>query len=246
MTAPALVLLPGLDGTGLLFRPLLAALPPRCDPRVVAYPVGDSASYEEALPRVLEALPRSGRFVMLSESYSGPLALKAAALQPDGLAGVVLCATFVSNPQRLVSRRLAGLVRPWLFRWFPTFTQVKALLGGYATPELRLLSRDALSKVEPSVLAARVRSILAVDVEAELRDCAVPVLYLRGERDRVVPLRNLRRMQQLLPSMEVSVLPAPHLVLQTQPVLAAKRIVQFLDDLDSDAGAGAADSRASP
>lgn len=222
-----LVLLPGLDGTGVLMRPLLAALPAEPAPVVVAYPSDEILGYDALLERVLAALPRGRPFVLVGESYGGPLALRAAAMRPPGLAGLVLCATFVRNPHPWLPRWTKHAVTPGLLGLFPKMSQAKMLLGGYSTPELRALSAEALARVRPEVLAARVRDVLAVDVAAELASCPVPVLYLRGTKDGVVPRWNARAIRRIRPSVEVVDLPAPHLVLQTQATAAAAAITRF-------------------
>lgn len=231
MTLPTLVLLPGLDGTGLLFRPLLEALPPSPAARVVAYPPDRELGYEALLPLVLDALPADGPFILLGESFSGPLALMAAARRPAGLAGVVLCASFDRCPHPYVPRWVGSLVRPGLLRIVPGFSQVKGLLGCYATPALKALVRKALAMVAPEVFACRLRAVLAVDVTAELARCPVPLLYLRGSRDWVVPFWNARRVRRVLPAAVVRVYPSPHMVLQTQPRLAAEALVRFAEQV---------------
>lgn len=143
----SLVLLPGLDGTGALFQPLLEHLPKDLKPIVVSYPGSDCLSYHELLPIVLRALPTDAPFVILGESFSGPLALMTAATCPRGLAGVVLCATFVRNPLLLRARWLRHLVRPFAFRLYPQFSAAKALLGGYSTLELRVSLAKTLAAV---------------------------------------------------------------------------------------------------
>jgi len=225
-----IVLLPGLDGTGVLFRPFLEHLPAELTPIVVSYPPDQELSYSELLQIVMENLPREP-FVLLGESFSGPLALMAASTGPAGLRAVVLSATFVQNPTVLRFPSLAPIVRPFAFRHYAQFTAVKALLGQYATPELRLLTKNAIGAVRPEVIAHRVRSVVSVNVERELRECPVPILYLQGARDLVVPKRNLREIRKSLPSIQVAVMDAPHMVLQTQPAASAQAIAEFLSNL---------------
>jgi hypothetical protein len=47
---------------------------------------------------VRAALPTRGRFVLLAESFSGPLAIRIAADPPSALVGLILCVTFARNP----------------------------------------------------------------------------------------------------------------------------------------------------
>jgi pimeloyl-ACP methyl ester carboxylesterase len=116
MPATTIVLLPGLDGTGELFRPLLAHLPPALQPIIVRYPGNEQLGYDVLLERVLGALPARERFIILGESFSGPLALMAADTRPAGLEAIVLCATFVRSPLWIRAAWLRHLVRPWAFR----------------------------------------------------------------------------------------------------------------------------------
>ena len=226
-----IVLLPGLDGTGVLFRPFIEHLPAELTPSVVSYPSDKQLSYSDLLSIVLESLPREEPFVLLGESFGGPLALMAAATRPRGLTAVVLSATFVQNPTLLRFPWLAPIVRPFAFRRYSQFTAVKALLGQYSTPELRALTKEAIGAVRPEVIAHRVRSVVKVNVEKELVECPVPILYLRGSRDLVVPRRNAREIQKLLPSVRVSTMNAPHMILQTQPAASVEAISDFLSTL---------------
>ena len=225
-----IVLLPGLDGTGVLFRPFLSQLPTQhLEPIVVSYSPTECLGYDELLPVVTRNLPTDSPFVLLGESFSGPLALTAAAKSPPGLRAVVLCATFIQNPTWLRWQQLARFVRPFAFRLYPKFSAAKALLGGYASPELRALVGEAIGAVRPEVLACRVRAVFNVNVRRDLAACPVPVLYLRGSRDLVVPSHNLREIQAALPAVQVTTLQAPHMVLQTQPAASASAIASFLE-----------------
>src|SRR5437879_7548351 len=94
-----------------------------------------------------------------------------AAEAPAGLRGVILCASFAANPIRWFPRFARRFVRPVFFRGKPRFPQIRALLGRYETPELRELLLKANSAVSPSVMAARARAILDVDVISQFKAC---------------------------------------------------------------------------
>ncbi len=230
MTATSIVLLPGLDGTGTLFRPFVAHLPPSLRPIVVSYPATEQLRYSELLERATRALPSGEPFVILGESFSGPLAIMAAATCPAGLQAVVLCATFVRNPLWIPASLLRHLVRPWAFRLYPKFSAAKALLGGYSSAELRESLAAAIGAVKPEVFATRIREVLAVDVSDQLLQCPVPILYLRGTRDLVVPKHNSSEIAAASRVVTVRSIDAPHMVLQTRPVEAAAAILEFLQN----------------
>ncbi len=229
MSATSIVLLPGLDGTGVLFSPLLPHLPPSLWPIVVRYPGNEQLGYEALLERVMDALPAVERFIILGESFSGPLAVMASARHPPGLEAIILCSTFVRNPLWIRPPLLRHLARPFLFRWYPLFSMAKALLGGYASSELRASFSEAMATVTPEVLAYRVREVLQVDVSAQLTRCPVPVLCLRGSRDLVVPGHNAAEIARTARHVIMATIAAPHMVLQTRPVEAAAAITRFIE-----------------
>ncbi len=96
--SPVLVLLPGLDGTGKLFAEFLKALDSSIGTLVVTYPKDVPMNYDQLEALVTAALPTDRPFVLLGESFSGPLAIRIAARRPEFLVGLVLCVTFARNP----------------------------------------------------------------------------------------------------------------------------------------------------
>lgn len=229
-----LLLLPGMDGTGLMFEPLLKALPDWLQPTVVAYPTQEPLDYEGLFPLVRSACPPTGEFVVLAESFSGPLAVMLAASDPPGLRGVILCASFIQCPLWAPFRWIAAAARPVYFRLTPTWAARWALLGRHGTDDrLNRLFATATSTVGPAAMAARARAVAGVDVTAELRLCQVPLLYLIAKYDRVVGPSCLSAIQREKPDTQVVELAGPHLLLQALPVEAAHEVGQFITKIKS-------------
>ncbi len=221
-----LVLLPGLDGTGRLFAPLLTELPQWLDPKVITYPADEPLPYEALLESIRATLP-AGPFFVLGESFSGPLAVLLAAAEPTRVRGVVLAASFATSPVWLP---LAALwCRSVIFRWQPRFALRALLTGRDAPPELLSELAAALASVSAGVIAFRVRQIAKVDARAALRASTAPLLYLRATHDRLVRRRSLDQIAQVRPDCESVALDAPHFVLQRQPERAAAAIASFIE-----------------
>jgi pimeloyl-[acyl-carrier protein] methyl ester esterase len=225
-----LVLLPGLDGTGVLFRPLLAALPSTLTPVVIGYPTRERLGYSELHKLVVGKLPKNDPYVIVGESFGGPLSLRIAAESPRGLRGVILAGSFVSCPFAAVPQWMEHLVHPWPFQAFPWFIKLKSRLGIYETSEHSSLSMEAISQVAPTVFAHRIREIIRVDVANELKACTVPIMYLQGQRDMIVSSANLRRILALKPTVHVVSIRSSHMILKTQPVAAAHAISEFVQN----------------
>lgn len=222
----SLVLLPGMDGTGRLFGPLLHALGGEVRAQVVAYPSEVELDYDDLAGLVRRALPSGEPFVILAESFSGPVAVEVAASRPPGLAGLILCASFVVSP---VPRWLRFFVTAALFRCgvSPALLRFFVLNGG-APREAAEEAVAAVRSVAPKVLAARLRAVLEVDASEALRNCPVPILYIAGSHDRLVGSRGLAAIRRGRPDVESVEIQGPHFLLQARPEAAARVILDRL------------------
>ena len=63
-----LILLPGLDGTGKLFKPILDALPNSLDIQIINYDADKKLSYNELVEYVKQKLPKED-YVLLAEDF---------------------------------------------------------------------------------------------------------------------------------------------------------------------------------
>jgi pimeloyl-ACP methyl ester carboxylesterase len=178
-------------------------------------------------PLVEAAIPDGQEFVILGESFSGPLALQLAARQPPGLRGIILCASFARSPLPFFTRWFRRLIRPWWFRVIPRWLIRRELLGRFDQPALAHMVEAAIAGVHPAVLAARARAILDVDVSAQLQVCQVPILYLAAAEDRLVSRKSLAHIRRVQPRVEAVTLVSPHLLIQATPEDAARVIQAF-------------------
>jgi pimeloyl-[acyl-carrier protein] methyl ester esterase len=222
-----------MDGTGLLVQPLLAALPDSLSPIVLRYPGDRPLTYEELLPIVMATIARHGRFVLLGESFSGPLAVMIASTRPAGLAGLILCASFVTAPRRFIRPLVQAFARAPLFASYLPYKRLGVRLLGLADPAHRRMFDDMERLVKPSVVAHRVRMVFRTDVRNALRSCQVPMLYIQAKKDLLVPRRNLREIQKIKPEIQVVSIDSSHSILQNHPVAAARAIETFIHSLHS-------------
>lgn len=223
------MLLPGLDGTGELFRPLLAELPDWIHPVVVSYPRDRQLGYAELLPIAAAALPTAGPFAILGESFAGPLAVMLAAGKPAGLTGVILCASFVKKPFRTLPAWLGLLCVGPIFRLWPAVLRLRSLPMRKELGDLLPLALAAIRSVRPEVVAARVRALLRVDTEPQLSDLAVPLLYLQALRDPLIRGHNAAGIGSIRPDARLVRIDTRHFLLQLEPKRAAAAIVAFIE-----------------
>ncbi len=219
-----------MDGSGELFAAFIAALGDAAQVLVVAYPPGAALDYEGLVRFAGARLPPDQPYVLLGESFSGPVAIALAARPAPGLVGLILCCTFARNPTPVfklfkrclgllpISAAFTGLVSPFL-------------LGTGSHPALRASLRRVLERVSAPVMRVRLRAVLDVDYSAQMRAVTVPILYLQATRDCVVFAGSARHLTTLQPGMQVVRIPGPHLLLQTAPNDTAMSVTRFLETL---------------
>jgi pimeloyl-ACP methyl ester carboxylesterase len=221
-----LVLLPGLDGTGDLFTPFVSALG-GIPHQVISYPPDRAVDYAEHQAYAVAKLPADEDFVLLAESFSGPIGISIAASRLPRLKGLILSTTFASNPLPMFSlfgpligavpagKIPAPLTAPWLY-------------SGHESPELRRAHAAAIARVPARTINARVAAVLAVDYRAMLGNIEVPILYLRAKADRLIPASASRAILERRPGLELVEIDGPHFLLQCQPALCADAVKKFL------------------
>ena len=234
---PLLVLLPGMDGTGQLFQRFDAALRARPDggtaiaTQVIAYPAAplDYAALEAF---VRARLPPDRPFIVLAESFSGPLGAALRADPPPGMRALILCCSFVRNPRPLLAplRHLLGAVP---FGAMPGIALRQALLAPFSTPELQAQLATALAHVPPGVLRQRLRAVITADATRVFARGSLPVLYLRARHDRLVPPANAMQILRLAPGTQLIEVDAPHMLLQVAPAAAANAVAAFCASLSA-------------
>jgi|SRR5580692_8433825 pimeloyl-[acyl-carrier protein] methyl ester esterase len=227
-----LVLLPGMDGTGDLFDGFVAALPPGVSATVGRYPAHDHLGYRQLYASVKELTRDLSEFVLVGESFSSPLAIMFAAEKPPNMAGLIICAGFASNPFPVLAPVLRALAHPWLFRLRPPSILFDRYIFEPSTPAgLKDKVRQNLQTISPEVLAGRAQEILNCDARKELAQIKIPVMYLRGAKDRLIKARCFEEIQKIRQDIQLASIAAPHLVLQHQPQKSVETILNFCSSL---------------
>lgn len=223
----ALVLLPGLDGTGLLFEDFVAALGSDVDVVVANYPPDRPLDYANLEQIARSFIPPNTPFVVLGESFSGPIALSIATSSPPGLLGVIMCCSFARNPLPVLAPVRSLL---WLLplKLIPLSVFDFFLMGRFSTARLRALLARALAKISPAVLRERACAALAVDQTTALRKVRVPLLYLRAREDRMVGKSASQWVLAQSADAQLVEFEAPHFLLQTLPAEAAAIVSEFV------------------
>jgi pimeloyl-ACP methyl ester carboxylesterase len=222
-----LVLLPGLDGTEVFFRPLLAALPEWIAPLIVQFSTSEAHEYPDLLMMVRNMLVDAPRYYVLGWSFSGPLALMLATAEPEKVQGVVLVSTFISPPRRIFAKLRWAAVTPtvWMIR---AGKRLPAWLFRSSMDRLRQDKTETWKRVTARMIAARIRTILAVDARDLLKRCPCPVLCVAGHDDGIVPCHNVQEMARVRESIGVRTITGGHFAIYTNPAGASEAITEFI------------------
>lgn len=221
-----IVLLPGLDGTGNLFEPFVNALPKNIETQIISYETDIKQSYKELVEFVATELP-SEEFILVAESFSGPIAYQIALLKPDFLKSLILVATFLENPHPILLN---------LFNFFPSSlmlsmpipnTLIKIFfLGDSAKKETIDLFKRSIKSVSSNVLSFRLKEILKL--RKSNQSCGIKTIYIQATNDRLVPDRCLEALQKTFQNINVKRVVGPHFILQANPQSCVEILIQEL------------------
>jgi pimeloyl-ACP methyl ester carboxylesterase len=211
-----------MDGTGDLLAGFAGRLKKERPVDIVSYPSDDPLTYDDLIAFVSARLPKA-QFVLVAESFSGPIAIEIAATS-SSVAGLVLASSFVRRPGPAL---FAGFSRMFRRNWIPMRLTSSMLMGSLATQELRLRLAHTLASVSDAALQARIASVFNVDKRERLRDVRSPILCLYGKRDGLVGKRQWAEIKSIQPGSKVRWLDGPHMLLETRAVEAAEAVNAF-------------------
>lgn len=206
------VLLPGLHGSRALFASFVALAPSWARCRPLALPTAGDQGFDALADVLLPELRPLEGFVLLGESFSGPIAARLAARLGQKVALLVLC-----NPLVEVDFKLpAGLAASMLAsKAMPAWCAAFALAGG--DRELGKAALDEVRLLPKKILMGRLSTVFSATA-ADLSSClGAPLLTILGSRDRLVSLSRARDVCSKVPFSTLVELDAPHLVIQTKP-----------------------------
>lgn len=187
------ILVPGLDGTALLFYRQVPLLAERFD--VVAFPLPESESAGQTMDDLVADLlglieqVASGPVLLCGESFGGALSLSLALAHPEVVAGLVILNSFprVRDQMKLrLAPRLLGAV-PWAaMPLVRRFTEHR-LHSPHAMREDLLEFRERSKSIGRDGYLQRLRILRDYDVRDRLGEISAPALFLAGDRDQLVP-----------------------------------------------------------
>ncbi len=206
------VLVPGLDGTGLLFYrqvPLLAR-----HHAVSTTRLRDNAAHMDELvadlhAEVEKAAPDGGPVIVIGESFGGALSMSYALAHPDRVSRMVILNSFPRFDAQVRLRLGYAALRatPWsVMRVVRGLTARRMHSRETGTAEIREFHRLMRATTRQGYLS-RLRLLRDYDIRDRLKTIRAPVLFLAADEDRLVPsVQQARLMNALTPGSSMRVL----------------------------------------
>ena len=210
---PPIILVPGIDGTALLFYrqvPLLAA---RFD--VIAFPLPSTEGRPTTMETLVEDLAvlidevSDDGAILCGESFGGALSMATALDRPGLIRGLVIVNSFPRIDQRLKLWAAPRLLRMLPWGAMPLVRRYTSahLHSPHALPEDLHEFHERAKHIDREGYIRRLQILQDFDITDRLGEIRAPTLLLAGDLDRLVPsVENGRLMQRSIPGAELRIL----------------------------------------
>ena len=207
------LLLPGMDGTGKLFKPFIDNAPKCFDIDFVRLIQEPQISYARQAKEIAQKI--NNPVVLIAESYSGMVAMELLKEHPEKIKGVVFVASFIDPPSIL--SKLSYIVPSKLLSFLRNNSAFvgRFLFGKWGTDELIKLFVDAMLNVDEEVLKYRLTQVASIKPinSKYLTKC----LYLKPSKDFLVSDNASFAFTEVFSNIEIVEVPGTHFLLQTNP-----------------------------
>lgn len=212
-SGPPLLLLPGLDGTGLLYYRQVPSLATRY--RVGTLRLPDAVRrMDDLVTLVDEAIgrlsPTGEPATVIGESFGGALALSHALAHPARVARLVVLNSFPYFAPQVRLRLGYHLLRatPWGMMRFVRQATAWRMHSRHTDRATMRRFHELMRATTREGYLSRLVILRTYDVREQLSALRVPTLYLAADADKLVPaVEQARLMTSLTPNATLRVLP---------------------------------------
>lgn len=218
-----IILLPGVDGTGVLFEPFVETF--KADVPVEVIPLTkDSDQSILNQVSIIEDAVGDEEIILIVESYSGLLAYELAKRNKIRIKQIFFFGCFLQPPSFI--GKIGRFLPVRLLNIIPDKVIAHILFNRWSSPELISLFRKAIDAGDFSNLKKRIRIIGTYHKPGQVID--VPCVYVQATMDNLVSAYNVKAFEDLCSDLQVEVVEATHMLLQTQPQEMSQLIHKYL------------------
>lgn len=242
---PPIVLVPGIDGTALLFYRQQPLLSKHFDTVAFPLPSAPVASMTmDSLVSDLAALVRevsNDGALLVAESFGGALSMSLAVEHPELVRGLVIVNSFPYLDMRFKLR-----TAPWLLRAVPWAAM--PIVRRYTSDHLHSPHTDAADiaeflerakAIDRDSYIRRLQILADFDLRPRLHEIVAPTLFLAGDRDRLLPsVRWAQFMHERIDRSSLRVMEGyGHVCLIDHDLDLTETVVPWWDGVVADDGA---------
>lgn len=218
-----IILLPGVDGTGVLFEPFVNIF--KADVPVEVVPLTkDSDQSILNQVSIIEDAVGDEEVIFIVESYSGLLAYELAKRNKIRIKQIFFFGCFLQPPSFI--GKIGRFLPVRLLNIIPDKVIAHILFNRWSSPELISLFRKAIDAGDFSNLKKRIRIIGTYHKPGQVID--VPCVYVQATMDNLVSAYNIKAFEEVCSNLQVEVVEATHMLLQTQPQQMSQLIHKYL------------------
>lgn len=225
-----LVLLPAFDGTGRMFQPLIKALGDRFEAMPLAYPESGPQDYPSLSDYVRQQIPSGENYILLGESFAGPIVYQVACRDSEHCVAAVFVATYLTNPSPGILSVLTRLPSSLVSKFVSSPTVVRALTLSHraASPVAGSIAENFAS-VDKDAIKQRLKTIGSIN-ERPAETLEAPAFYIQASDDRLVLPKKLPDFKALCRSLTIDSVEGGHFVLQENPQASARILLARLSE----------------
>ena len=221
-----LILLPGLDGTGNLFEPLINEIQNERSIEVISYPLNEALTYSELVSFVGNKIENENSIYIVAESFSGVIALNLLKKYKNKIEGIILVASFITPPHKHLLKLSSLLPVKSLLKFeIPNFLIRRYCLGSEVAESVIIKFKSIIKLVNPNVLVHRINEIKKLTNKELLSNNSCKITYIQALNDKLVQNRCLKELSSVV-TLETEVVAGPHFLLQAKPKECAKIILK--------------------
>lgn len=225
-----LVLLPGMDGTGILFESLLSELR-GVDVLVLPLPQHGPQDYKSLSEDVSKRLPNED-FILVAESFSGGIGAILSQSHLLHMKGIIFVASFLSAPKRILAYVTSFMPLSYLIQLpFSSFVYSFFFLGREAGSKEIDEFTNVIRYVPDSILRFRLK-VIAGSKYTRFKS-HIPSVYIGATRDMLVHSKKRAEFKEAYPGITFIDLEGPHFILQANPNVGAAAILEAAKRLTS-------------
>jgi pimeloyl-ACP methyl ester carboxylesterase len=211
VTKDPLILVPGIDGTGLLFYRQIPSLSRAFEVTTTRHrdAAGSMDELVEDLDRAIAATAAGRRVTLVGESFGGALTLSYALAHPERIERIVIVNSFAhfGSPARLWLGYHLLRATPWGMMRIIRQLNASRMHSPHTEQEEIRRFHELMRATTREGYLSRLRILRDYDIRRQLPALRVPALFLAADHDTLIPsVDQAQLMAGLVPSATIRVL----------------------------------------